>query len=281
MYCEKCGQQLPDHATFCGKCGVRVSEGTNYFQVQEEKPVKASANKGGVRHRGIIGICLLVGIIIVGGVFLLRRNGNGDSAGNVVQGDEVDIVTFGNYEQDNNHSNGAEPLEWIVLDRQDDKVLLLSRYVIDCQQYHEKYYDITWAECDLRNWLNSTFYESAFNEEQQWQIIETEVLNPDNEEYGTPGGVTTYDKVFLLSLTEADSYFSSSEDRKAIATAYAMDSNLWTNYENCAHWWLRSPGYSSNYAADVYSNGAVDEGGSDVNGANIGVRPALWVRIEE
>lgn len=150
MYCEKCGQQLPDHATFCGKCGERVSDAQNHFQVQEEKPVRAAINNSGGIRRSIIGICLLVGIVIVGGVFFLHRdseeiqNVESNSNNTVVQGD---VITFGAYEQDNNHSNGTEPLEWIVLDRQDDKVLLLSRYVIDCQQYHEEWCDITWGRC--------------------------------------------------------------------------------------------------------------------------------------
>lgn len=273
MYCEKCGQQLPDHATFCGKCGARISEASNGFNTQDERTVNASANNSKMRRIIIIGICLLVGIVIVGGVFFLQRNHEMYEVG--------DVITFGAYEQDNKHLNGAEPLEWIVLDRQDDKVLLLSRYVIDCQLYHEDYESVTWAECDLRNWLNSTFYESAFSEEQQRQIIETEVLNPDNEKWGTPGGVTTYDKVFLLSLTEADSYFSSLEDRKAKATAYVMDSGLLTDDENYAYWWLRSPGSFSDSAADVSSDGAVRGSGSNVIAPDVGVRPALWVRIEE
>ena len=39
-----------------------------------------------------------------------------------------DVLAFGHYEQDNNPDNGPEPIEWIVLDVQDGKALLLSRY---------------------------------------------------------------------------------------------------------------------------------------------------------
>lgn len=111
--------------------------------------------------------------------------------------------------------------------------------------------------------------------------METEVFNQGNKKYATPGGVTTYDKVFLLSLTEADSYFSLLEGGKAKATAYAMDSELWTSSENYAVWWLRSPGYTSYAAADVNGNGAVTEYGNVVCSTTLGVRPALWVKIEE
>lgn len=251
--------------------------------MQEEKPVKTAATNSKMICI-IIGICLLVGIVIVRGAFFHHRGGDeipnveSNSDNTVVQGD---VITFGAYEQDNNHSNGTESLEWIVLDRQDGKALLLSRYVIDCKQYREEYCDITWAQCDLREWLNTTFYESAFDEKEQRQIVETEVLNQDNEEYGTPGGVTTYDKVFLLSLSEVDGYFSSDEGRRTKATAYAMDSDLWTDDENYAPWWLRSPGYNSYRAAYAPNYGAVYGDGYSVNNTNLGVRPALWVRIEE
>ena len=39
-----------------------------------------------------------------------------------------DTVTFGNYAQDNDQSNGKEPIEWIVLDVHDGKALLLIKY---------------------------------------------------------------------------------------------------------------------------------------------------------
>lgn len=98
MYCEKCGQQLPDHATFCGKCGARISEGTNYFQVQEEKPARtATNNSGGIRRR-TIGLCLLVGVIIVGGFFFLRRdseeiqNVESNLTGTLVDGSVAGII---------------------------------------------------------------------------------------------------------------------------------------------------------------------------------------------
>ena len=47
-----------------------------------------------------------------------------------------DIVTFGRYEQDNDLSDGQEPIEWIVLDQGDNAVALISRYGLDARQYH-------------------------------------------------------------------------------------------------------------------------------------------------
>ena len=46
-----------------------------------------------------------------------------------------DTVSFGSYEQDNNTENGAEAIEWIVLDVEGENVLLLSKYGLDAQAY--------------------------------------------------------------------------------------------------------------------------------------------------
>lgn len=48
------------------------------------------------------------------------------------------IVTFGQYEQDNDPENGPEPIEWFVvnLDKGNHRVLLLSRYVLDAYPYN-------------------------------------------------------------------------------------------------------------------------------------------------
>ena len=45
------------------------------------------------------------------------------------------IVVFGRYWQAKERSNGKTPIEWIVLKREKDRALLLSRYCLDCKQY--------------------------------------------------------------------------------------------------------------------------------------------------
>lgn len=45
-------------------------------------------------------------------------------------------------------------------------------------------------------------------------------------------------------------------------------------------WWLRSPGYSSNFAAFVFSDGDVFGNGEDVSFSNGAVRPALLLNIQ-
>ena len=44
-----------------------------------------------------------------------------------------DYITFGTYEQDNDTSNGAEPIEWEVPDVKGGKALVISKYILDAK----------------------------------------------------------------------------------------------------------------------------------------------------
>ena len=189
-------------------------------------------------------------------------------------------VRFGAYEQDNNTSNGKEDIEWIVLVREDDRILVISRYALDCQPYNTAYSEVTWETCSLRKWLNGTFLNTAFSDEERGKIPSVTVSADKNPSYDTSPGNNTKDQVFLLSITEANKYFSSDSARQCQGTAYcyyaqgakkADNGNCW--------WWLRSPGYDPNNAAHVYINGKVITLGIDVYHGTDGVRPALWINI--
>ena len=72
-----------------------------------------------------------------------------------------DIIEFGIYPQGADGS--VLPIEWIVLDVNENEALLISRHGLDCKQYHHERTKITWEYCDLRKWLNNDFIRSAFS----------------------------------------------------------------------------------------------------------------------
>ena len=191
-----------------------------------------------------------------------------------------DYVFFGAYEQDNNTSNGKEDIEWLVLEVKDGKALVISKYALDCQQYNTSYTDITWETCTLRKWLNNDFLGAAFSADEKSMIPTVTVSADKNPDYSTNPGNTTQDQVFLLSITEANKYFSSDSARQCKPTEYAVAGGAYVNSSNgnCV-WWLRSPGGSQNDAADVDYGGDVGEGGDDVNIGSDAVRPALWIDL--
>lgn len=216
-------------------------------------------------------------------VALTPGEDSSNTAVKISEAEVGDTVIFGSYEQDNDQKNGPEAIEWIVLDKKDGQLLLLSKYALDCRPYNEKLY-ATWEKCSLRSWLNSEFYETAFNQTEQEQIATTKVKNEDNPERGTEGGNDTEDKVFLLSIGEVLEYFDpdySVEDpaRCAKITEYAKAQGG-TAYSGDAWWWLRSPGIHSGAAACVYSDGDVNCNGVSVDSTSPVARPALWINPE-
>ena len=77
------------------------------------------------------------------------------------------IVKFGHYEQDGNKSNGAEEIEWLVLDNNGREATLISKYCLDTKQFNDEYIEVTWETCTLRTWLNNDFLENAFSTIEQ------------------------------------------------------------------------------------------------------------------
>ena len=191
-----------------------------------------------------------------------------------------DYVFFGAYEQDNNTSNGKEDIEWLVLAKEGNKALVISKYALDCQQYNTSYTDITWETCTLRKWLNNDFLGAAFSADEKSMIPTVTVSADKNPDYSTNPGNTTQDRVFLLSITEANKYFSSDSARQCKPTEYAVAGGAYVNSSNGnCWWWLRSPGGNLDSAARVGNGGGVYEYGSDVDGGGIAVRPALWIDL--
>ncbi len=195
-----------------------------------------------------------------------------------------DTVVFGNYEQDNNTSNGKEPLEWIVLENSDGKLLLISKYALFKRRYNIDYdaknpnlWRTTWEKCKLRAYLNDDFYNTAFSADEREHISYSYLDNNNNPEYGTAGGNSTTDKVFLLSYNEFNTYLNGKSFAKAKPTASARAGGLTTDANGVCYWWLRSPGLHAGNASYVMYGGNVYLYGSDV-GHQIGVRPVIRIQ---
>ena len=185
-----------------------------------------------------------------------------------------DTYKFGSYEQDNNLYNGKEEIEWIVLDKDGLKVLLISKYALDCQQLNTSLSSLTWKNCSLREWLNGTFLYNAFSSEEQRSIKGSIV---SNQQYLNSADYNTFDKVFLLSIPEVNKYFTSDSARQCQATVYCNAQGACkADNDNC-WWWLRSPGDSPSNAACVNSDGSVNDLGNLADRDEIAVRPALWI----
>ncbi len=94
-----------------------------------------------------------------------------------------DIFTFGHYEQDNDLFQSDEPVDWLVLevDEENHKALLISRYGLDAKLYNATETNVTWETCTLRSWLNREFLNEAFSAEEQQAILTTAVDNSNSQ----------------------------------------------------------------------------------------------------
>lgn len=201
-----------------------------------------------------------------------------------IQGASIgSTITYGIYEQNNNLSDGKEEIEWIVLSKEDGRVLVISKYALDCQQFHfEDEENITWEECSLRTWLNGTFLNEAFTEAEINYIplskVKQEMLSGP---YEKAAGKDTMDQIFLLNLTEAQEYFDSDDNRKCMPTEYAgargANRYQWNGEIREEPWWLRTA--FADMAMIISEKGAKQY--ADRDHTHIAVRPAMWIGNDE
>lgn len=162
-------------------------------------------------------------------------------------------------------------IDWYVLDEQEDRRLVISKNVLENRAYHAPGGAVTWENSEIRAYLNGEFY-GTFSAQEKEIILESTVKNPSNSQYGVAGGNDTVDKVFLLSLNEAEKYLGAGVELLRgidISTGEAV-------------WWhLRSPGEAADVNASVNTIGLIDYHGvfDGVKDPAGGVRPAMWISI--
>jgi hypothetical protein len=213
-----------------------------------------------------------------------------------------DVITFGRYPQT---ADGADqtPIQWRVLHHSGRELFILSAYILDCKRYHGEYADTTWRDCDLRHWLNDTFYRAAFDATEK-EFVKTTRCTDNGE-----GSPDTDDKVFLLSVAETIAFTDPQEGtsttirRRTMGTAFAKarktdgchlyvyDKGVERDYliedgekHGCSWWWTRTQlqiheGRSSRAAfigarSNMKSYGRVDL-------AYYGVRPAVKLNLHK
>ena len=195
-----------------------------------------------------------------------------------------DTILFGRYWQKNGEEK--EALEWRVLAMEEARVLLITEQLIDCRWYRTGFDEITWENCDLRRWMNEDFIHDAFSGAERARIAEVEIANPANNRYGTKESNATWDRIFALSIDEAEKYFKNAEERMAAITSYAKSQGAVEifNYDLAGggpkgRWWLRSFSTNENEVFIVDNHGDVHSDNFLFFNKKITVRPALWLNL--
>ncbi len=225
-----------------------------------------------------------------------KYNGNGDA---VVKGETYRRIASGDTNDSSNFGQESEyryfkwePIRWKVLKKGKDTLFALADLALDCKSYNESGFSVTWEGSTLRQWLNGTFFQTAFTQEEQAAIV------AQGADSGESVGSDALDQVRLLSVSEASdaSYgfcgtsgrASKSRSVRPSEYAYVMGAAKAEGEGNCV-WWLRASGSSGGlYASTVSALGAV--GQEDFyNATTDAVVPALhidrsselWSAVEE
>jgi hypothetical protein len=178
-----------------------------------------------------------------------------------------DIIRFGKY-------------DWVILNIWKNQAIVLSKDILSFMKFNNSETKVTWKNSELRKWLNIDFYNSFTDIEKQ-AFLSGDTTELDIEKDNTPF-YETKDKVFLLSIKAALSYFYNKYDiSKSEYTEFKY--NMYWDYEeykdeeektkinetSIAHymgfassWWLRSPALLEEYTATVNSYGIIDFLGS-------------------
>lgn len=153
-----------------------------------------------------------------------------------------------------------EPIRWHVLNSTENQAGLLADLVIDSQEYamanSHGVASNNYAESSIREWLNDTFYNTAFNESQQQAIMNDRVDNSaqstgyaDNTNFCAD----TTDKVCLMSR-ENERHMLNDDERMKECTDYAKIQGVAVcekEGRSYGFWWLRSPGYNNEKVAII------------------------------
>lgn len=188
-----------------------------------------------------------------------------------------------------------EDIKWKILSEENGVALIFADLMIDSREYQAVYSETegvyyttygsapegtlsnNWEYSTIREWLNESFYETAFGVFQR-QLIEL-TYNSD---------VLTYDNVYLLSMDEANnpingfSPITTDEDKQLIknATEYAKAQGIYLYHDISkelisGQWWLRTADERTSYAKRVSLGGGIV--GDDVTYTNVGIVPAMRV----
>lgn len=190
---------------------------------------------------------------------------------------------FGSYVQSTKSGATSEPIEWIVLEENKTKQLIISKYIIDVKPFDlEDVYVPIWEESYLRRWLNDEFFKTAFSPEEQQRILKSKISNVGTT-FKTSG--STEDYVFLLRDADLKKYFKTTSERKAMGTdaAFSIGSKETEGKAGCFSdnsespfgcWRLRTMG---NSAANYVDQFGIKDDLLETQ-EPLGIRPALWIK---
>ncbi len=164
-----------------------------------------------------------------------------------------------------------EPIAWRVLAEKNGEALLFAEQILDCRGFCDDtapradgIYKNNYAHSELRAWLTSTFYPSAFLAEDDAKVVRVKVDNSaasarsaddtDTQTFPWLGCEDTEDKIFLPSRRDVTTKAYGFETRhvhdparQKAATDYAHALGAHAEESGLSWWWHRTADVSGDY----------------------------------
>lgn len=229
------------------------------------------------------------------GKLALAREDCGRFAARLKKLRPLDLLEFGQYQLPGGGKptdvDVRAPISWLVMARQDNRLLLLSQRCLDWE-----FFDgsgtlfspcpaAAWEFSYAREYLSQKCFPRWFSPAQQAVIAPVRLKNEANPLTDCPDAAETEDRLFLLSREEILRLEDQLPHSDWLPAALLMaDRNLSGEgiemYRQPCCWWLRTCGQEDGDVAAVEEDGSVDLVGKDSGCDEVGLRPAIWLDLD-
>lgn len=212
--------------------------------------------------------------------------------------EETVIVSFGRYEQDGNLENGPEPIEWIVLGVEDNKALLISKYILAYRPMHSIREEYDWRDTELREWLEEEFFAKAFTLSEKRKMLRIELSSKNLHNRSISLSENSFSSMsespFLYKLLGAKDYqapegilnFVICPDQSEIEKLkeFKATTSVPALKNDCKSYWLRNWSSRTMYELPVTYYRCISSSGKEdrIRAETYnGVRPEIMIKIDE
>lgn len=190
--------------------------------------------------------------------------------------DDFDTLLFGDVENSGWSGGAKGPISWILLDKTENKALLLSKYSL-----YNSAYDVFNKNYNFSR-LNESYHSftnfDEFNDNEKKHIIDTRVTISKNNKFPQNNDLGSVNaKLFFLSIDDIKKYFSDENGSILNNKLKTICDGINDDYSNEIGWWLRDIGETYWTVAYIDENGNLNERGMLKSNSLIGYRLAMWI----
>lgn len=248
------------------RCG-NLSNAISYEGVKKQQLIRSRMKVVVIFYAAVLVITPILFIADMYHRFITDPSITRDEIEIIKKADLYDEVQYGYIEAPELNEKNL-PITWIVVEKEDDRALLVSKYALFSSYFYQRHQKCSYLNSDIRKLLNDDFLYIVFRKQELEHIMTNEF---------------TEDKAFLLSKEEVSKYLPSDEMRKLTLLEMSVKMNENNIYKDKSYWWwLRSEDVNQEllYVPVVEATGSINEEGIEVNRSNGQIRPAIWVEFK-